>query len=165
MNVFMLVRFQPPQLDFWKPSGRIGPALKAGGGKQPLVSSSLTASALVNLMMEAIRIGEEPAWKAGGGNLTACGFEPHGFRSEYMGSWSNRMTPASQLEIRVRLPVTPLEKHGPVVQRPRRLAYTQETMVQLRPGLLSPRYANLAERLGLNPSVCGFDSRSGHTAR
>ena len=66
------------------------------------------------------------------------------------------------LEIRVRLPVTPLEIHGPVVQRQRRLAHNQETMVQLHPGPLRPRYANSAERLGLNPSVCGFDSRSGH---
>ena len=124
------------------------------------MSSSLTASALVRLITEAIRIGEEPAWKAGGGRHAACGFEPHGFRF-----WGHGPTGRRQhrtLEIRVRLPVTPLEKHGPVVQRPRRLAYTQETMVRLRPGLLWPRYANEAERLGLNPSVCGFDSRSGH---
>ena len=66
------------------------------------------------------------------------------------------------LEIRVRLPVTPLEKHGPVVQRQRHLVHTQETMVRVHPGPLRPRYANEAERLGLNPSVCGFDSRSGH---
>ena len=38
------------------------------------------------------------------------------------------------LEIRVRLPVTPLKTFGPVVQRQRRLAYTQETMVQFHPG-------------------------------
>ena len=56
-----------------------GPALKAGGGEQPLVSSSLTASALVNTT-EVIRTGEEPAWKAVGGKYAACGFEPHGFR-------------------------------------------------------------------------------------
>jgi hypothetical protein len=40
-------------------------------------------------------------------------------------------------EIRVRIPVTPLSKYSPVVQRPRHLAYTQETMVQLHPGLLT----------------------------
>ena len=62
----------------------------------------------------------------------------------------------------MRLPVTPLPKHGPVVQRPRHLVHIQETMVQLHPGPLSPRYANKAERPGLNPGVCGFDSRSGH---
>ncbi len=31
---------------------------------------------------------------------------------------------------------------GPVVQRQRLLAYTQATMVQLHPGLLTPWYAN-----------------------
>ena len=72
-----------------------GPVLKTGGGEQPFVSSSLTASALVRLITEVIRTGEEPAWKAGGGRHAACGFEPHGFRLKNMGSWSNRMTPAS----------------------------------------------------------------------
>ena len=52
------------------------PVLKTGDGEQPFVSSSLTASALLKLITEAIRIGEEPAWKAGGGRHAACGFEP-----------------------------------------------------------------------------------------
>ena len=78
--------------------------------------------------------------------MTACGFEPHGFRFRGYGPTGRRQL--RTLEIRVLLSVPPLEKHSPVVQRPRRLAYTQETMVQLRPGLLSPRYANEAERLG-----------------
>ena len=52
----------------------------------------------------------------------------------------------------MRLPVTPLETHGPVVQRPRRLAYTQETMVQLRPGLLRLG-RQLADHLGLEPGM------------
>ena len=56
------------------------PVLKTGDGEQPFVSSSLTASALVRFITEVIRIGEEPAWKAGGGKYAACGFEPHGFR-------------------------------------------------------------------------------------
>ena len=56
------------------------PVLKTGDGEQPFVSSSLTASALVRLITEVIRTGEEPAWKAGGGKHAACGFEPHGFR-------------------------------------------------------------------------------------
>ena len=127
------------------------------------MSSSLTASALVRLITEAIRMVEEPAWKAGGGRHAACGFEPHGFRSEqYWGHGPTGRRQLRTLKIRVRLPVTPLNRYSPVVQRPRRLVHTQETMVQLRPGLLPPRYANAAERLGLNPSVCGFDSRSGH---
>ncbi len=62
----------------------------------------------------------------------------------------------------MRLPVTPLEKHGPVVQWQRLLVHTQETTVRFHPGPLWPRYANSAKRFGLNPSVCGFDSRSGH---
>ena len=140
-----------------KPSGPDEePVLKTGGGRSPFVGSSPTASAFVNVITEAIRMVEEPAWKAGGGTFAACGFEPHGFRLRGHGPTGRRQL--RTLEIWVRLPVTPLEKHGPVVQRPRRLAYTQETMVQFRPGPLSPRYANAAERLGLNPSVCGFDS-------
>jgi hypothetical protein len=79
------------------------------------------------------------------------------------GSWSNRTTPAPQVGNPGANPGDSTRtKCSPVVQRQRRLVHTQETMVQLRPGLLSPRYANEAERLGLNPSVCGFDSRSGH---
>ena len=61
------------------------PVLKTGDGEEPFVSSSLTASALVKLITEAIRIGEEPAWKAGGGRYAACGFESHGFRLNEQG--------------------------------------------------------------------------------
>jgi hypothetical protein len=65
------------------------------------------------------------------------------------------------LEIWVRFPVRPL--NSPVVQRQRLLSYKQETMVQLHPGLLTnAQVRQLAERLGLNPSVCRFDSCSGH---
>ena len=49
-----------------------------------------------------------------------------------------------------------------MVQRQRLLAYTQATAVQVRPGLLA-LIRQSAERLGLNPSVCRFDSCSGHT--
>ena len=63
------------------------PVLKTGDGEEPFVSSSQgtdaqrwSASALVRLRTEVIRIGEEPAWKAGGGRHAACGFESHGFR-------------------------------------------------------------------------------------
>jgi hypothetical protein len=51
-----------------------------------------------------------------------------------------------------------------VVQRQRLLAYNQTTTVRVRPGLLKQfaQVRQLAERLGLNPSVCGFDSRLGH---
>ena len=52
--------------------------------------------------------------------------------------------------------------NSPVVQRQRLLAYTQATMVQVRPGLLDAQVRQLAERLGLNPSDCRFDSCSGH---
>ena len=133
------------------------------------MSSSLTASASMKLIMEAIRIGEEPARKAGGGRLAACGFEP-GHRAQLgrlplRTTWGRGPTGRHWFRnpaIRVQLPATPLETHGPVVQRPRHLVHTQETMVQLHPGPLSPGYANSAERLGLNPSVCGFDSRLRH---
>ena len=115
------------------------------------------------LSTEAIRTAEEPAWKAGGGQVPLVGSSPTA-----SADWGHGPTGRRQLrtlEIRVRLPVTPLEKHGPVVQRQRHLVHTQETMVRLHPGPLPPRYANEAERLGLNPSVCGFDSRSGHWKR
>jgi hypothetical protein len=78
------------------------------------------------------------------------------------GAWSKRTTPAPHAGDPSATLGASTETNSPVVQRPRRLVHIQETMVQLRPGLLSPRYANEAERLGLNPSVCGFDSRSGH---
>src|SRR4051794_5179632 len=53
--------------------------------------------------------------------------------------------------------------NSPVVQRQRLLSYKQETMVQLHPGLLTnAQVRQPAERLGLNPSVCRFDSCSGH---
>ena len=61
------------------------------------------------------------------------------------------------------------QQHGPVVQRRRLLAYTQATMVRVHPGLLDERRLDetaqvreLAQRFGLNPSVCRFDSCSGH---
>ena len=56
------------------------PVLKTGGGREPLVGSSPTASALASAITEAIRLVEEPAWKAGGGKHAACGFKSHGFR-------------------------------------------------------------------------------------
>ena len=93
---------------------------------------------------------EEPAWKAGGGSLAACGFEPHGFRLGGHGPTGRRWF--RKPEIRVRLPVTPLDTSGPVVQRPRRLAYTQETMVQLRPGPLRLG-RQPADHLGLEPGM------------
>ena len=80
LNVVMLVQVQPPQFDEEAIRLDEEPALKAGGGEQPLVGSSPTASAVARTTPEAIRIGEEPAWKAGGGKHAACGFEPHGFR-------------------------------------------------------------------------------------
>ncbi len=56
------------------------------------------------------------------------------------------------LEIRARLPVTPLEKYGPVVQRQRLLAHNQETMVRLHPGPLRLG-RQLADHLGLEPGM------------
>ena len=52
----------------------------------------------------------------------------------------------------MRLPVTPLEKHGPVVQRLRHLVHTQETMVRLHPGPLRLG-RQLADHLGLEPGM------------
>ena len=56
------------------------------------------------------------------------------------------------LEIRVRLPVTRLEKHGPVVQWQRHLVHTQETMVRFHPGPLRLG-RQLADHLGLEPGM------------
>ncbi len=52
----------------------------------------------------------------------------------------------------------------PVVQRQRLLVHVRATMVRVHPGSLwhDAQVRQLAERLGLNPSVCGFDSRLGH---
>ena len=73
--------------------------MKTGGGEEPLVGSSPTASA--------------------------------------SGSWSNRTTPAPQVGNPGANPGDSTRKKcGPVVQRLRRLVHTQETMVQLHPGLL-----------------------------
>ena len=70
-----------------------------------------------------------------GGRTATCGFESHGFRSERMGSWSNRKTPAPHAG---NPGATPGEStHGPVVQRRRRLGHIQEMMVQLHPGSLA----------------------------
>ena len=56
------------------------------------------------------------------------------------------------------------QRQDPVVQRRRLLAYTQATMVQVHPGSLevSAQIRQSAERLGLNPGVCRFESCSGH---
>ena len=88
---------------------------------------------------EVIRPDEEPVSKTGGDFAVACGFKSHGFRS-------------------LRL------LRSPVVQRRRLLAYTQATRVRFPSGpfISCAQVRQLAERLGLNPSDCEFDSRSGH---
>ena len=97
-------------------------------------------------MMEAIRPDEGPVLKTGGGgrplvssSLTASAFGLI-VQQEDAGSalWSDQRfasVPGAILGESTLL-------DGPVVQRQRLLAYTQATMVQLHPGLLSPRYAN-----------------------
>ena len=67
------------------------------------------------------------------------------------------------LEIRVRLPVTPLETNtvpwssgNDTWPTPRKRWFDS-----IR-DYLTAQVRQLAERLGLNPSGCGFDSRSGH---
>ena len=88
---------------------------------------------------EVIRPDEEPVSKTGGDFAVACGFESHGFRSSSL-------------------------LRSPVVQRRRLLAYTQATRVRFPSGpfISCAQVRQLAERLGLNPSDCEFDSRSGH---
>lgn len=76
--------------------------------------------------LEAIRLDEEPASKAGAG-AARCGFESHGFRlrfEKYPGNWRRVMVCCSR------------QKSGPVVQRRRLLAYNQKTMVRVHPGLI-----------------------------
>src|SRR5262245_11820117 len=62
---------------------------------------------------EVIRLDEEPVSKTGG-DLIACGFESHGFRSW---QWAHGPTGRPQLRtliIRVQLPVSPLtQSRGP----------------------------------------------------
>ena len=88
---------------------------------------------------EVIRPDEEPVSKTGGDFAVACGFKAHGFRSSSL-------------------------LRSPVVQRRRLLAYTQATRVRFPSGpfISCAQVRQLAERLGLNPSDCEFDSRSGH---
>ena len=95
---------------------------------------------------------EEPAWKAGGG---ACRLWVRVPRLPLRKTWGHGPRGRRQhgmLEIRVRLPVTPLEKHGPVVQRQRLLVHTQETMVRLHPGPLRLG-RQPADHLGLEPGM------------
>ncbi len=112
--------------------------------------------------MEVIRTVRNLLGKQAAADMPFVGSSPTASAENIWGHGPTGRRQLRTLEIRVRLSVTPLEKYGPVVQWQRHLVHTQETMVQLHPGPLWPRYANLAERLGLNPSVCGFDSRSGH---
>ena len=80
-----------------------------------------------------------------------------------MGSWSNRKTQAPHAKDLGAIPSESTLMNSPVVQRQRLLSYKQETMVQLHPGLLTnAQVRQLAERLGLNPRDCRFDSCSGH---
>ena len=87
--------------------------------------------------------------KTGGGATPLVGSSPTA------SAWGHGPTGRRQhgmLEIRVQLPATPLERHGPVVQRQRLLAHNQETMVRLHPGPLwlgrQP-----ADHLGLKPGM------------
>ncbi len=76
--------------------------------------------------MEAIRLDEEPASKAGAG-AARCGFESHGFRlvnETYRVNWRGARNSRTR------------QKNGPVVQRRRLLAYNQKTMVRVHPGLI-----------------------------
>ena len=84
----------------------------------------------------------EPVSKTGGDFAVACGFKSHGFRSSSL-------------------------LRSPVVQRRRLLAYTQATRVRFPSGPFTScaQVRQLAERLGLNPSECEFDSRSGHSEK
>jgi hypothetical protein len=51
---------------------------------------------------------------------------------------------------------------SPVVQRRRLLVHIQGTVVRVHPGLLA-QVRQLAERPGLNPGGCGFDSHLEHS--
>ncbi len=71
------------------------------------------------------------------------------------GSWSNRKTPASHAGNPGANPgESTHEQLGPVVQRPRRLAHIQETMVRFHPGPLRHRLGRQsADHLGLEPGM------------
>src|SRR5262245_10574650 len=119
----------------------------------------------------------------------ACEFESHRFRLR--SAWAHRPTGRRRLrtpKIRVQLSVSPLvgglrlEATGfrfgawhAVLLMPQVSHLFQSRGLVAKAALLqsddrwfestrdySPRYANLVERLGLNPSVCGFDSHLGH---
>ena len=82
-----------------------------------------------------------------------------------MGSSSNRKMSASHAEDPGAIPGGSTFTNSPVVQRRRHLSYKQETMVRFHPGLLQRRDAQIrqsAERSGLNPDVCRFESCSGY---
>lgn len=120
-----------------------------------------------------------------------CGFESHGFRSVMAsigGSWSNRKTLVLQTgnsganpdESTAAMPqrewrvdrrklteanvifVYSLAESGPVAQRRRQLPYKKKNGGSSPPGTISVQVRQRLERLGLNPSDCGFESRLGH---
>ena len=68
--------------------------------------------------------------------MSLVGSSPTASAENTLGSWSNRTTPAPQVGNPGAIPGDSTHD-GPVVQRPRHLAYTQETMVQLHPGPLA----------------------------
>lgn len=94
----------------------------------------------------------------------ACGFKSHGFRSN-AGLWSNRKTPVLQTGDSGAIPdestflnAIPWSSGDDSWPTPR-----QRWFKSIRDHLrISAQVRQLAERLGLNPGVCRFDSCSGH---
>ena len=84
---------------------------------------------------------------------TACGFDSHGFRLNRHGVMVQQ-DDASSARWRSGCDSRwlHLKKHGPVVQRRRRLVHTQETMVRLHPGPLRLG-RQPADHLGLEPGM------------
>jgi hypothetical protein len=115
---------------------------------------------LPELQTEAIRPDEEPVLKTGGG-AAACEFESHRFRLETLGSSSNRKTPAPHAgdpsailgeSTECAVPWSNGTTSGP---HPENDGSTPSgtTVAQVR---------QLAERHGLNPRGCRFESGPRH---
>ena len=162
--------FDPSSPNF-RPSGHVSMGstdAESSNGRmrrsERLHVGSIPASAASQ--MEVIRPDEEPVLKTGGGQQPLVGSSPTASALRGHGPIGRRWL--RKPEIRVRVPVTPLEWHSPVVQRQRHLVHIQETMVRLHPGLLDcpgtpiGRAAWLGTAAQRCPGGCGFDSGPGH---
>ena len=116
---------------------------------------------------EAIRLDEEPVLKTGSG-AAACEFESHGLRLVRLGSSDASIVAFRSAKVRpsagAKSDITRTQSRGLAAKAA--LSHGEDRRCESVRDYSTKRTAQvrqLAERLGLNPSVCGFDSRLGHS--